>query len=155
MFIFWGNYLLISCCGNFYNTLGKSFEQISCYSTASQNRITPFFKNLKTTDEIIYVAVCNNCGHLIVKYIKRAKNKNGFESEILNFRGKEADKFFYSHYKQFIEKEIQSPFFKTKNSKTIPYVYGKIIDSYTQVPRYIDESSNAGNLITVHTKISN
>lgn len=133
----------LSCCGNFYISNGAEFYKISRYKTDVKNRIKLFVKGQKVKSETIYVAVCEHCGHYIVKLTR--KTLKFVETE--NLRGKEADEFFYSNYSKFIELPLESPYFDIKHSKTIPFIYGKIIDKETQQPFYIDESGNAGNQI--------
>lgn len=133
----------LSCCGNFYLTNGLTFEKISRYTTTAKNRIKPYFKGNKTISETIYVAVCDNCGHYIVSLIRQSNA--GVEKE--TYRGNAADEFFYANYNKFVEMPIISPFADVKQSKSIPYVYGKALNSETQIPRYIDESDNAGSPI--------
>lgn len=137
------NGLKLSCCGNFYISNGDDFYKISRYKTDIKNRIKSFFKGQKVKSETIYVAVCEHCGHYIVKLTR--KTLKSVETE--NFRGKQADEFFYSNYSKFIEVPLESPFADIRHSKTIPFIYGKTINSQTQQPYYIDESGNAGNQI--------
>lgn len=138
--------MILSCCGEIYNTVGETFYKIDRYKAAER-----IFDDKKTIEEIIYVALCPNCGHLIVKYRQRIKNKAGRKKlgETFCFRGKEADKFFYNNYNKFVEYPLASPFTMEKHGKTIPFIYGKTIDSQTQQPFYIDESGKAGEEIKV------
>jgi len=131
-----------------FNTVGESFYKIDRYKTAPNYRI---FNDKKTVEEIIYVGVCEHCGHLIIKYRQRIKNKAGKKKlgNTISLKGKAADEFFYSNYDKFIEYPLESPFLNVKNSKTIPFVYGKVINEHTQQPFYLDESGNAGNIIEI------
>ena len=133
----------LSCCGNFYNSCGSTFEKISRYKVDRKNLIKSYFEGNKTLSETVYVAVCEHCGHYIVKLVRKFENK--FKTQKEEYRGKDADNFFYSHYDRFIEMPLQSPYDDIKHKKTIPFIYGKCLDSLTQVPRYIDESDNAGS----------
>lgn len=146
--------MILSCCGEFFNTVGENFFKIDRYKTTSKSRL---FNDKKTVEEIIYVAVCQNCGHLILKYRQRIKNKNGKSKlgNTLNLRGKEADSFFYDNYDKLVAYPLESPFKTEKQSRSIPFIYGKVIDGETQQPFYIDESDKAGNLIETPVIYSN
>lgn len=146
--------MILSCCGEFFNTVGENFFKIDRYKTTSKSRL---FNDKKTVEEIIYVAVCQNCGHLILKYRQRIKNKNGKSKlgNTLNLRGKEADSFFYDNYDKLVAYPLESPFKTEKQSRSIPFIYGKVIDGETQQPFYIDESDKAGKLIETPVIYSN
>lgn len=135
----------LSCCGNFYNSCGSTFEKISRYKVDRKNFIKSYVEGNKTLSETVYVAVCEHCGHYIIKLFRYFEDINKIEKE--EYRGIEADNFFYSVYDKLIETPIISPFEDIKHKKTIPFIYGKCLDSLTQIPRYIDESDNAGSLI--------
>ena len=137
--------MLLSCCGVFFNTKGFTFERISRYKTEKKNLIKAYSNGHKTSSEKLFIAVCDNCGHYIIKLFRYFEDINKIEKE--EYRGIEADNFFYSVYDKLIETPIISPFEDIKHKKTIPFIYGKCLDSLTQIPRYIDESDNAGSLI--------
>lgn len=143
--------VILSCCGNIISTTGENFYRIDRYKTTAKGRI---FNDKKTVEEIIYVAVCQNCGHLIVRYRQRVKNKAGKKKlgNTLDFTGKKADEFFYKNYDKFVEYPLESPFLTEKQGRTIPFIYGKTIDGLTQQPYYLDESDKAGNIIDVPVK---
>ena len=132
----------LNCCSNFYYSTGYNFEKVSRYITEPKNRIKSYINGSKVISETIYVSVCDNCGHYIVSVIRQI---NGAKIEKETYRGNKADEFFYFHYNKFIEKPLPYPYADIKHKKTIPFIYGKCLDSLTQVPRYIDESDNAGN----------
>ncbi len=139
--------VILSCCGTVLNSAGESFYYIERFKTSANNRI---LSDKKTVDEIIYVATCTNCGHFIIKYRQKIKNKAGRKKLGITkyLKGKEADEFFYTNYSKMIEYPLESPYVQVKQNKTIPFVYGKVIDGNTQQPFYIDDSDMAGEMIT-------
>lgn len=134
----------LNCCGIFYYSNGDKFEKISRYVTEPKNHIKNYVNGAKVLSETIYVAVCYNCGHYIVTVLRHV---NGFKLDKEFYHGKAADEYFYSHYDKFIEKPLPYPYADVKHAKTIPFIYGKTTGAETQMPRYIDESGNAGNFI--------
>ena len=87
-------------------------------------------------------------------YIKKGDSFFDYvESKI--FRGEKADKIFEERINDLtfypLPKEKPKP--NIKHSKKIPWVYGKVIDSERQVPRYMDESDNAGRKIYSPVKV--
>ena len=146
--------MILSCCGSIFNTSGETFFYIERYKTTPNNRI---FSDKNTADEIIYIATCPNCGHFVIKYRQRIKNKAGKKKlgKTIDFKGIKADEFFCENYSKLIEYPLESPFLNVKNSKTIPFVYGKVINEHTQQPFYIDESGKAGEEIKTKVSIEN
>ena len=115
MCIFKGFRVILSCCGELFNTVGETFYKIDRYKTTPKTRL---FNDKKTIEEITYVTVCQNCGHLIIKYRQKIKNQAGKKKlgNTLNLRGKEADKFFYENYENTtIMKETAIVEYKEKN----------------------------------------
>lgn len=142
----------LNCCGNFYYSNGYNFEKVSRYTTSPKKRIKHYSQGERVLSETIYVSVCENCGHYIVSVIRKLSN---LKVEKETYRGNQADEYFYSNYNKFEEMPLPCPFADIKHSATIPFIYGKTIDKETQIPRYIDESSNAGNFIESFIKIYN
>ena len=94
--------------------------------------------------------MCDNCDSLVVEIHRHAINKFGkkklAEKEVL--RGKKALEYYNSTAKNRIYTPLESPFEKPiKSAKTIPFIYGKVLDRTTQQPYYLDDSGNAGNII--------
>ena len=143
----------LSCCGNIYLSNGANYEKVSRYLTDRKNFIKPYSNGHRTKSETIYVAVCENkkCGHYIVTLIREFDKV--VEPEVEKYKGIAGDNFFYSNYSKFKEYPLPCPFADIKHKKTVPYIYGKVINANTQVPRYIDESDNAGNIIENPIKV--
>lgn len=150
--------IILDCCGYEVKTCSKSYEYIDCYKSVN------FFKK-KLSDgraikkELLLVAVCPNCGHWILKYLWYSKLNSRFqdwdESKII--RGKKADEIFSGRTDDYILIELPDPFQpkeEVKQSNKIPWVYGKTIDAYSQIPRYLDESEDAGLKITNPIKVT-
>lgn len=116
-----------------------------------------FFKK-RTTDgreikkEIVLVALCPVCKHYIIKYLwYTSKSARFFDwSETKDIRGKKADDVFIRYVDFFEFYDIPNPYKDSpqiKQSKKIPWVYGKALNENTQIPRYYNESGNAGQKI--------
>ena len=146
----------IDCCGIFQTTADEK-HTIDCFESKR------FFKKFTTIGkreikkEILLVSFCRNCNHYVLKYLWYLKRGAGFfdyvESKII--RGSKADKIFEERINDLefhpIPKEKKNP--NIKHSKTIPWVYYKAVGSELQVPRYIDESDNAGRKIFSPVKV--
>lgn len=146
----------LDCCGILQSTADEK-NTIDCYKSKR------FFKKFTSIDkkeikkEILLVSFCRNCNHYILKYLWYIRKGAGFfdyvESKII--RGEKADKIFEERINDLtlypFPKEKQKP--NIKHSKTVPWIYGKVIDGERQVPRYIDESDNAGRKIYSPVKI--
>lgn len=148
----------LMCCGVKYSTanLKQSFD---CFKS------NKFFKKY-TSDgreikkERIIVFFCTNCGHYLLKYLWYVKKTGSFfdYAEAKEIRGTAADKIFAERIKDFKlcsfpkQKAIKIDFLK--QSKKIPWVYYKTVNSVTQIPRYINESANAGKKVYCPVKVS-
>lgn len=146
---------ILECCGIKQSTASEK-HTIDCYKSKR------FFKKFtigkrEIKKEIVLVTFCMNCKHYILKYLWYIRKGAGFfdyvESKTIS--GKQADKIFYERMDDLefypLPKEKQKPLIK--QSKKIPWVYGKTIDGEKQVPRYIDESDNAGRQIFAPVKV--
>ena len=103
------------------------------------------------------VDICPNCKHWVICFLWYAKKNGRFQDwdEKKIIRGQKADEIFRRRSDSFEMIDIPNPFkpkLETKHSKKIPWVYYKTIDSYSQVPRYIDESEDAGLKIVTPPK---
>lgn len=102
--------------------------------------------------EIVLLTLCPNCKHYVIKFLWYAKKGTRFHdwNETKDLKGKKADEVF-SRYCDFYDfYDIPDPHKgepKIKHSKKIPWIYGKVISDTEQIPRYIDESDNAGRKI--------
>lgn len=97
--------------------------------------------------EVVFVTVCDNCNQYVIeikRYILNARGKKILEeTEIL--RGFEAYKYYFQTAKNRIYYPLPNPFESEKpHSKSIPFVYGKVLSAVEQIPRYLDESGDAG-----------
>lgn len=142
--------IILDCCGYEVKTGSKTYEYIDCFKTIKGR----FFKK-KLSDgreikrEMLLVALCPTCRHWILKYLWYSKANGRFqdwdESKII--RGKKADEVYDRRAEDYVLVDIPNPFKpkkEGKQSKKIPWVYGKALDAYSQIPRYIDETQDAG-----------
>jgi len=143
---------LLSCCG--VKLVLQNLEHhhfIDCFQSKK------FFKK-KLSDgreikkEIVLAAYCHNCKHYIIKFLWYARQKTDFWnfSESKDIRGKLADDVFNRYMDEWDLIDIPNPYKDEKiikHSKKIPWTYYKAISQTTQVPRYMDESANAGRTI--------
>ena len=83
--------------------------------------------------------------YYVVCYSKQNNKFNLLEKRFL--QGKNAKTFFDRTKEKRVRQPQIEPKQKIKSGKTIPWVYGKTINSETQVARYIDESGNRNVLI--------
>lgn len=143
--------LILDCCSYEVKTCSKSYNYIDCFKLKPNEK---FFKK-KLSDgreikrELLLVGFCPQCKHWVIRFLFYAKKNGRFqdwdESKIV--RGKKADEIFNRRSDLYDLIDLPDPFkpkAKTKHSRKIPWVYYKAIDSHSQVPRYIDESEDAG-----------
>lgn len=108
--------------------------------------------------EILLAAVCPNCRHYILKFLwygrKNTSFKNWDDEKII--RGKQADEIFDRRQALYNMIDLPNPFKPKSNSrqsKKLAWVYGKTLNGTAQVPRYIDETEDAGLKINCPVKI--
>lgn len=97
----------------------------------------------KIIKEIIYTLNCKKNGCLklqIHRFIK--ENSKLKKAEVKHLNSTVALNFLKSTTNERIKLPQICPIKNVPNAKSIPWVYGKAIDGYTQVVRYIDESGN-------------
>lgn len=136
------------CCGTSKSTTADDYYKIDRYV------IKPVLKKqtdsgLKVAKETVYITMCDNCDSLVVEIHRHAINNFGkkklAEKEVL--RGKRALEYYNATVQNRIYTPLESPYEKPiKSSKTIPFVYGKALDTTTQQPWYIDDSGSCGNI---------
>lgn len=167
-------YEVLECCGNKITTGSSNFKQLDCFISKKVEQTLPngskvfkekfFKKNLKDgrpiKKEIILVAVCPNCKHYILKILWYANKKTNFHdwAECKDIKGNKADEIFLRRADYYEFYDIPDPakdLPNIKHSKKIPWVYYKATGKETQVPRYIDESDNAGRQIYSKLKLEN
>lgn len=137
------------CCGVSKSTTADDYYKIDRYIN-KQVLKTKTDLGLKVAKETVFIAMCDNCDSLIVEIHRHAINKFGkkklAEKEVL--RGAKALEYYNATAKNRIYTPLESPFEKPiKSAKTIPFIYGKVLDRTTQQPYYLDDSGNAGNII--------
>lgn len=134
------------CCGVRYSTNDPdTYFCIEKYS--SKKPIKQVIGKQKIKQEDIYFIYCkkNDCiKTYIFRYsITRSGKKKLIEKEVISKR-KASLEFKAKYLNNLKYKQIPMPFYKSlKQSKTIPFVYGKVTGSQTQQRRYIDESGYA------------
>ena len=97
----------------------------------------------KIVKEIVYTLNCkkNGCTKLeIHRYCRENSKLKKLETKYLKYS--EAMNFLNATVKTRIRLPQICPTKTFPNAKTIPWVYGKVLDSQTQVVRYLDESGN-------------
>lgn len=149
---------LLTCCG--VKLILQNLEHhhfIDCFSSRK------FFKK-KLSDgrdikkEVVLATYCYNCKHYIIKFLWYARQNADFWNfaESKDIRGKLADDVFNRYTDAWDLIDIPNPYKDDKiikHSKTVPWTYYKAVSKTTQVPRYIDESANAGRTIYSPVKI--
>lgn len=148
--------IVLDCCSYEVKTGSKSYEYIECFKSDK------FFKR-KLSDgreiqkELVLLTQCPNCKHLILRFLWYAAEKTKFEmwDESKIIRGEKADEIFSRKAQDYKLINLPNPFKPGTNkrqSKKIPWVYGKSVNGYTQVPRYLDETENAGLPLETYLK---
>jgi len=152
--------LILDCCSYEVRTCSKTYKYIDCFKLKSGEK---FFKK-KLSDgrevkrEIMLVGLCPNCKHWVVRFLFYAKKTGRFQDwdETKIVRGQKADEIFHRRCDLYDLIDLPDPFkpkLEGKHSKKIPWVYYKTLDSCSQVPRYIDESEDAGLKIVSPPKV--
>ena len=144
--------LILDCCSYEVKTGTKTYKYIDCFKLKSGEK---FFKK-KLSDgreikkELLLVGYCPNCKHWVIRFLFYAKATGRFQDwdETKIIRGKKADEIFNRRNELYDLICLPDPFkpkLEGKHSKKIPWVYGKSSkDGLSQIPRYIDESEDAG-----------
>lgn len=143
--------LILDCCAYEIKTGTKTYKYIDCFKL---KRGEKFFKK-KLSDgrpikrEIMLVGFCPNCKHWVLRFLWYSKTTGRFQDwdETKIVRGKKADEIFNRRSDLYDLIDLPDPFkpkAEPKHSKKIPSVYYKTVDSFSQIPRYIDESEDAG-----------
>jgi len=152
--------LILDCCGYEVKTGTKTYEYVDCYKLKKGSKF--FKKNLsdgrEVNREIMLSAICPNCHHRIIRFLFYAKNSIRFQDwdETKIVRGKDADEIFERRYELYDMIDLPNPF-KPKVAKGYakhPGVYYKMLpNQQAQVPRYMDESGDAGLKLYVPLKV--
>jgi len=146
------------CCGVSHSTTSDDFYKIDRFYNK------PVVKaktdtNKKVVSEIVFVTVCDNCNQYVIEIKRYSLNGRGKKvlEETQTLRGADAFEYYLKTSKNRVFYPLQNPFESERpQSQTIPFIYGKTLSATEQIPRYIDESDNAGDIITseiVHKEI--
>ena len=152
--------LILDCCSYEVRTCAKTYRYIDCFKLRSGEK---FFKK-KLNDgreikkELLLVGFCPNCKHWVIRFLFYAKSTGRFQDwdETKIVRGQKADEIFNRRSEFYDLIDLPDPFkpkLEGKHSKKIPWVYYKTLDSYSQIPRYIDESEDAGLKVVTPPKV--
>lgn len=151
--------IVLDCCSFEIKTNSKTYEYIDCFKLKTGAK---FFKKYLSDGreikrELLLVAHCPHCKHWIIKFLWYGKKNGRFQDfdETKIMRGKKADEIFNRRMDLYELIDIPNPFkpkVEGKQSKKIPWVYGKSLDGVSQIPRYIDESEDAGLKIVCPVK---
>jgi len=152
--------LILDCCSYEVRTCSKTYRYIDCFKLRSGEK---FFKK-KLNDgreikkELLLVGFCPNCKHWVIRFLFYAKSTGRFQDwdETKIVRGQKADEIFNRRSEFYDLIDLPDPFkpkLEGKHSKKIPWVYYKTLDSYSQIPRYIDESEDAGLKVVTPPKV--
>lgn len=134
------------CCGTSHSTTSDDYYKIDRYFNRPILK-TKSDSGRRIIQEILFVTVCDNCNEYVIEIKRYSLNGRGKkvleESETL--RGFEAYKYYFQTASRRVYYPLPNPFISEKpHSKSIPFIYGKVLSAIEQVPRYIDESADAG-----------
>lgn len=152
-------FINLNCCNTIYSTANESYRKIDRFKNANISDLK--LKNGQIVKkEIILMSVCPVCRHYILKVLRYSSKSANFYNydECLMYRGKSADNYWIKNCDNYVGYPLASPFTKfdynAKQSRSIPFIFGKTLKCGTkQVPRYIDEYSDAGEIINSPLKI--
>lgn len=143
--------VILDCCSYAVKTCTKSYEYIECFKLKNGSK---FFKK-KLSDgrlikrEILLLSVCPVCKHYVLRFLFYSKTNGRFqdwdESKII--RGKKADEIFNRRSSFYDCIDLPNPFKPELNKQSSSrnlWIYYKTVDSCSQIPRYLNESSDAG-----------
>lgn len=130
------------CCGLIYSTENpETYWCIQKYILKKPS--VDIWKGKRVEKEIVYTLCCKKNGCLKIE-IHKYTNESGilklFDKQPL--KGAAAVTFLERTKNMRVRQPQCCPLRKVQNSKKIPWVYGKAVNSDTQVVRYMDESGN-------------
>lgn len=148
----------LECCGKVISTGNQTYVNITKYKS------NKFFKKytskkLAIKKEIVLLTHCQNCNHAVIKFLWYINTRDRFDAYVESkvIKGKKADKICEEYMRFWQYQKLTEPILNYeygKQSKNIAWVYGKINkDGISQVPRYLDETDNAGHKMAVPVKI--
>lgn len=150
-------FIVLNCCAYEVATNTKNYEYLDCF--ASSNFFKKKMKDGRAVKkELILMSVCPQCGHRVLKFLWYGSITDKFDlwQDEKIIRGKQADEIFARRQKDYTLIALPNPFKpkpQTKQSKKLPWVYGKVINGETQQPQYIDETEAAGRKIKTIARI--
>lgn len=130
------------CCGLVYST--QDPDTYWCIETYNLKRpIDKFVGGKKVYKQVIYTLCCKVHGCTKLELHSYAK-ENGVLKRICtqSIKGSGVTVFLEKTKDLRVKQQQVCPYSKIQYGKKIPWVYGKIVNSTTQVVRYIDESGN-------------
>lgn len=147
----------MECCGRVVSTGNKTYVNIIKYKSKN------FFKKktskkLDIKKEIVLFTYCQNCNHAVIKFLWYVNARDRFDAYVESkiIKGKKADKICEEYRRFWVYQKLPEPilnFKYGKQSKKLSWVYGKTNnDGLSQVPRYLDETGNAGHKIACPVK---
>lgn len=148
----------LECCGKVVSTGNQTYVNITKYKS------NKFFKKktsnkLTIKKEIVLLTYCQNCNHTVIKFLWYINTRDRFDAYVESkvVKGKKADKICEEYNRFWEYQRLPEPILNNeygKQSKKLAWVYGKINkDGISQVPRYLDETDNAGHKIACPVKI--
>lgn len=152
-------FLILDCCNYQIKTGTKFYQNIDCYKLKSKKE--HFKKKLSdlrpVKKEIMLVSVCQNCSHYIIRFLFYANANARFQDwdESYIIRGHKADEIFARRCDFYKLINLPNPFEQkvAKRYSKHPSIYYKNVDGYSQIPRYMDESGDAGLKVACPVKV--
>jgi len=132
--------LSIICCGIKYSK--NDIETYWCIDTDINKPVQKkYVGNNKVVKEVVESYTCKKCGSFVLRILRYSNFKNKkrlVEQERLS--GIDAVKYLEATRNVRQRQPQYFPYDKEIYCKTIPFVYGKFIDSETQRARYLNEA---------------
>lgn len=152
--------VILDCCGYEVKTNTKSYEYIDCFKTKKGRYFKKKLKDGRMIQrEVLLLSVCPKCKHYILNYLWYAKANGRFQDWDENkiIRGKKADEIFTRRNKDYIFIDLPNPFKPKANAKQsmkLSWTYYKTVDSYSQIPRYLNETGDSGLKVVCPIKVT-
>lgn len=153
--------VIIDCCGYEIKLPSKLFNYLDCFKLRSGEKF--FQRHLpdgrEVKKEIMLVGICPHCKHYILRLLFYANKTSRFQDwdDTRLIRGAKADEIFAQRSELYDLIVLPNPFRlkpDCKHSRKIPWVYYKMLpNEQAQIPRYMDESGDAGLKILCPLKV--
>ena len=130
------------CCGVVYSTNDpETYWCIEKYVLKTPQQVV--VNGHKIVREVVYSLFCkkNDCSRIEIQRFSKMNGEFVLE-ERQPLKGEKARKYLKRTKNMRIKLPQRCPIKAVAYSPNIPWVYGKSIDGYRQVARYIDESGN-------------